>query len=240
MFEPATPLNYAGPTLLRRGRWFAVWIVLLIVTLFLIFSAASPWLNSDHHSSTREICASRLYQIGEGILMYASENGGCLPPDLRTIAEKGDLSANTFVCPASHDTPAAPGPTSRATANNIVQPGHESYIYIGAGLRFQGLPADAVIAYEPLANHGGNGMNVLFGDFHVGWLSALEATKVLKQLGSSQRLVRYPVTVPSTEALMEGGEPKDALSSCFLIVKEPNQGAQPVFVVPSSNASTKP
>jgi prepilin-type processing-associated H-X9-DG protein len=129
--------------------------------------------------------------------MYANENGGHFPDDLKMLFESEDLGTNVFVCPASHETPAAQGPTTRATANTLAQPGHISYIYIGRGFHAADVPTDAVIAYEPLSNHGADGMNVLFGDFHVEWLSAAEAATILKQVAAKRSPVRYPFTQPA-------------------------------------------
>lgn len=43
--------------------------------------------------------------------------------------------------------------------------------------------------YEPLSDHG-TGMNVLFGNAHVEWLSPAQARPLLKQVAAGVRPVR--------------------------------------------------
>jgi len=43
-----------------------------------------------------------------------------------------------------------------------------------------------VVAFEPLSNHDGRGMNVLLGDGHVEWLDAALAARVLTEIRSNQ------------------------------------------------------
>jgi prepilin-type processing-associated H-X9-DG protein len=40
-------------------------------------------------------------------------------------------------------------------------------VYVGGGLNAKTVPATAVVAYERLENHNGQGANVLYGDGHV-------------------------------------------------------------------------
>jgi prepilin-type processing-associated H-X9-DG protein len=179
-------------------RNLAVLIVILVAALFLGFTIVWPLVREANLPPKSLECARNLRQIGQGIAMYVNENGGQFPDDLKTMLEHEDLGPKVMVCPASHDTPAKEGPTSRATANNVMGPGHLSYIYIGKGLHAPELPADAVIVYEPLSNHAGQGMNVLYGDFHIEWLTAAEASGILKQVAAKRFPVRYPLTQPAT------------------------------------------
>lgn len=124
--------------------------------------------------------------------MYAQDHGGKLPNDLVTLFKTEDLSSFVFVCPSTSDVPAA-GPTTQAVMNAMKQPGTVSYIYVGKGLTSSDLTADVILAYEPPSNHGGTGMNVLFGDGHVEWLEGKLAQSVVSQGKSGQR----PASLPS-------------------------------------------
>jgi prepilin-type processing-associated H-X9-DG protein len=124
--------------------------------------------------------------------MYANENRGEYPDSLATLFTHEDFSSGVFVCPSSNDT-AASGPNTQAVATNLTAGGHLSYIYVGAGWTTATTPADAVVAYEPLTNHGGAGMNVLFGDGHVNWLNATKAQIILATAAQG----KPPVIVPS-------------------------------------------
>jgi prepilin-type processing-associated H-X9-DG protein len=44
-------------------------------------------------------------------------------------------------------------------------------------------PPGAVVAYEPLSNHG-NGMNVLYADGHVQWLDAGPGRRLMAELSA--------------------------------------------------------
>jgi prepilin-type processing-associated H-X9-DG protein len=130
--------------------------------------------------------------LGQAIQMYANNNHGKLPDDLAALRNEEDISPAVFVCPSSSDQPAS-GPTTRAVREDFAKPGHVSYLYLGGGLSiaiFQ--DRDIVLMYEPLSNHGGSGMNVLFGDGSVEWVQGPGAQKILAQVTSAQRPVKLP------------------------------------------------
>ena len=116
---------------------------------------------------------------------------------MESILASEDLSPQAFVCPSSNDMPVPTLATTQATAAGLRQPGHCSYIYLGTGLTDQMVAPDMVLAYEPLTNHGGTGMNVLFGDFHVEWLARGDAMDLLTRIKGGVRPVRYSTTQPS-------------------------------------------
>jgi hypothetical protein len=193
------PLDYAPFRPSRRRASRIIGSVILFGGLLLVISVLLPELGRPHgDQSPREKCASNMRQIGQAIAMYSNSYGGPFPDDLKTIFESEDLDTLVFVCPSSKDMPAPAGPTTQATAAGLVQPGHVSYIYLGKGLDPQTATADTVLLYEPLSNHAGNGMHVLFGDFHVDWLTAVEASTILKQVATKRFPVRYPLTQPAT------------------------------------------
>ena len=123
--------------------------------------------------------------------MYAKDHGGTFPADLGTLFREQDLTPSVFICPSSNDV-APIGPTKQAVATNLLTPGHNSYVYLGKGLTETAATGDIVILYEPLSNHANNGMNVLFGDGHVEWLTAAEAQPLLKQVVTGTWPVRLP------------------------------------------------
>lgn len=132
--------------------------------------------------------------------MYANDHGGQFPDTFMTEFENEDLTPAVFVCPSSNDLPAA-GPTTQATVANLLVPGHLSYVYLGKGLNDKTALPDMVLAYEPLSNHNNYGMNALFGDLRVEWLSAAEAQPLLNQVASQTWPVRIP---PATQPVNTG------------------------------------
>ena len=193
--EYARPTSRAG---LSRVSRRILWCAVAVVGVFIAFTVVVPLLNHRARMSPSEICRSNMRQLGVGIAMFANEHSGKFPDDLPTLFANEDLDTRVFICPATGDTPAPPAPTTQAIAVAMRQPGHCSYIYLGKGLTDKTVTTDMVLLYEPLADHGGTGMNVLFGDFHVEWMPASDAQTILNQVAARTMPVRLSTTLPTT------------------------------------------
>jgi prepilin-type processing-associated H-X9-DG protein len=147
----------------RGGRGMAIaGLVLGLVGLPL--SAISiaillPSLNRARETANRVKCASNERQIGQAILLYCNDNHGLYPPDLVTLLKTEPITASVFVCPSSNDTPAS-------SPEVLLSGGHCSYVYVGQGLT-QGADPSTIVLYEKHDAHGGDGVNMLFGDGHI-------------------------------------------------------------------------
>lgn len=132
--------------------------------------APVPLYTSAYPRAFAMKCASNMHSIGLATKIYCASHDGRYPAALAEILEE-DLVSSAFVCPATSDRPAE-GPTTREIAEQLSQPGHCSYIYVGQGL-VDPVPdaAHRVILYEQPANHEGRGVNMLFADWHVEWMS---------------------------------------------------------------------
>jgi len=191
MIEPdsqaATPLDYARPGTARRtmssGKKALIFGILGAAMLAAAIAVFHP--QPPHVESNRLWCASRLRQIGLACVMYANtQPNGEFPDSLQTMLKYTDITAEAFVCPSTSDT--------MATAAGPLSPGHVSYVYLGRGMT-NNLASSVVLAYEPLSNHADEGMNVLYGDCHVEWLTKAQALRMLQGL-------RTPATGPSTRS----------------------------------------
>lgn len=129
-------------------------------------------------------CASNLRQIGQAILLYANENDGSYPLRLEDLLLTQEIGSEVMICPASSDTKAL-GATPEQVAADLSKGGHLSYIYIGQGLNKKTVGPKTIVIYEPLTNHGGEGIHVLYGDGHVTWQDKKEATVILSKLAAS-------------------------------------------------------
>lgn len=151
-----------------------------IVLSLLSIAVLLPSLNRARETANRVKCASNLKQIGAALLLYSNENQNQYPPDLETALATQDISSDAFVCPSGNDTP-APGADAATQAKNLSAGGHLSYVYLGKGMT-NAEPPDKVVAYENPGAHGGDGMNVLFGDGHVEFLANVTVQKMLDEL----------------------------------------------------------
>jgi prepilin-type processing-associated H-X9-DG protein len=93
----------------------------------------------------RLICGTRIKSVGTAFKIYAGEHGLESADAIRFLVAQGALKAEDTICPAS-GKPFLLAPISPA--------------------RFEDVSPQDVIAYEPLAYHGGTGANILFGDGH--------------------------------------------------------------------------
>src|SRR5205807_4096460 len=126
----------------------------------------SPVPIFDYHSRAETVnrvkCMVNLREIAQALGQYAKDNGGRYPDNFRGLMLHEDIALVCFVCPASNDESAGENDKELA-ADSVLKPGHCSYIYLGKGLTTPVNPK-RIIAFEPLADHQGAGMHVLFGD----------------------------------------------------------------------------
>ncbi len=171
------PPNYLKQS--RSKGHVLVWVIGIIVGGGMLISVLLPSLCRSRETANRVKCASNLRQLGQAIALYAQDNGGQFPPSLadllaHQLASQGDLSPDVMLCPSSNDERSSATNTSeiiadlRAAETNAS--GHKhclSYVYVGQSLNAKTATDTAVVAYEPMENHDGDGTNVLFGDGHV-------------------------------------------------------------------------
>jgi prepilin-type processing-associated H-X9-DG protein len=176
------PLAYAMAPNRRRRLTVALVTVALLAAAWMV-AVLLPSLDRRPVHAPRLRCASNLRQIGQGVQIYAYEHKGAFPPDFATLLLlTEDLASEAFICPATDDT-RAEGATTQAVATSLTMGAHHlSYVYTGNGLSVKS-SADAVVAYEPLSNHG-DGMNVLYADGHVQWLTARLGRRLMAELSA--------------------------------------------------------
>lgn len=186
----------AGQTSIHSS-WKPRWTLTAATIVVLMFTAGiaavgvthqTTWLfKSDiytyggrsREAANRVKCGSHLRQIGQAMLMYANDNGGRYPDSFEHILLTQDITGEVFCCPST-GVDRAPGETPEQQAANLHK-GHCSYVYHARGLKSD-TPATRPIACELLYNHDGAGMNILFGDGHVEFVTAAEAKRLLDAL----------------------------------------------------------
>jgi Protein of unknown function (DUF3352) len=142
----------------------------------LMASIMLPSLNRARETANRVKCASNMQQIGQAILLYSNDQKGAYPPDLGTLVKTEDITAAAFICPSSGEAMPPDGMTPEQSADWVNA--HTDYIYLGAGLK-QRFDATIVVCYEKDGDHGGDGMNLLFGDGHTEFRRLADAHRVI-------------------------------------------------------------
>jgi prepilin-type processing-associated H-X9-DG protein len=190
--SPASTLDYQSPTA-RKPAGPGKWLLRIFIGGALAVGAISillPNLCKGRETSNRAKCASNLHQIGLAISMYTSDHNGVYPDSFATIMREEQITSAVFVCPSSNDE-AASGDTQADVIANMTTPHHCSYVYLGNGLTTATTKDEMVICYEPPENHGGDGMNMLFGDGHAEWIQIARAkTLIAKAQAATQPAVR--------------------------------------------------
>ena len=174
------PLDYQQAESTRMERWRAIasvtkWLAGLSVCAAMGL-AIMPHLTRTPGCDPRGKCSSNLKCIAAACIVYANTHQGHYPGSMAELLSSSGMTSAVVICPSSSDAPAAGTQAQQISAFSL--PGHCSYIYLGKGLTSDS-PSETVLAYEPLSNHGNSGMNVLFNDYHVQWMAAAEANKLI-------------------------------------------------------------
>ena len=115
--------------------------------------------------------------------IYANGSGGTFPDTLDALLLDNTLVPDMLVCPSSGHT-VAPGKTPAEQVANLAKGRYQSYVYVGKGVTLTS--GRQVLAYEPPAHHGGQGLNVLFSDGTVQFLPTATAQTAIPQLAATQ------------------------------------------------------
>jgi prepilin-type processing-associated H-X9-DG protein len=174
----------------RRETTFR--IVFGIACLIALSLAAAVLLGPVRERANRWKCRSNLSAIGQIMMLYADEHRGAFPPDLGTLAWQESATAQVFICPDSGTYAPSNLPPDHLVAWVNT---HSDYVYVAAGINqehfFDSKNQRVVLAYEKEQNHHGAGMNVLFGDGHVEWMTIDGANGQLRcPLRAGQRRIR--------------------------------------------------
>jgi len=179
----------------RSGRSITLLEGLIILSIIVVLvGILLPATTTHHPRSKRTACLSNLRQLGTAMVQYASTHNRQFPDSFETLIRSQKIDPRCFVCPMCKDTPASGATTQQLTqslgalgrpdayATAAQRPVmHVSYI-LCPGLMPRKGSSQQVLAYEPLCNHTGTGINVLFADGHVAMRSAAAATALIKSL----------------------------------------------------------
>jgi prepilin-type processing-associated H-X9-DG protein len=189
MPNPPT-IDYGSPE--RRKQITLTRLLIVVGLCSLVILVFLPIRQRVRDKPPEFYCGSRLRTIGQAIALYAADNAGHYPPDLQTVLTTQQITSDTFICPTSSDTKAvAPAQLS--------QPGHCSYIYIGADFTDKANP-DSVVAIEDPANHRLEKAAILFADGHVEFLDLPHTMQILNDLAAGRNPPSQTTTFTQSSA----------------------------------------
>ncbi|OPZ20767.1 MAG: hypothetical protein BWZ10_00613 [candidate division BRC1 bacterium ADurb.BinA364] len=139
-------------------------------------SISLPALGRARQTAKQTVSASNLHSLSVGMIMYAADNGGRLPPDLDAVV-KPYLGSNTKLLVS----PLSGRPEPRLVDGKIV--GEIDYVFVCPGIKMIEVenPAEFLMLYEHLENYDDAGTNAAFVDGHVAHLSREEFFKALEK-----------------------------------------------------------
>jgi prepilin-type processing-associated H-X9-DG protein len=172
----------------RTSKLFRVTLtcLTLMVATAVVWGAVVmvPQMNRTRAAAKRSGCLANLHRIAGAVELYAHAHGGAFPDTLGQVMVLQNLTGETFVCPGGDQTP-APGATAADRARHLHGGTHLSYHYVGRGLNRRsgsGAGSRAVVAYESPANHGNEGVHVLFADGHVAFVHEPAASQLINDV----------------------------------------------------------
>jgi prepilin-type processing-associated H-X9-DG protein len=152
--DPATSAIYAEPMLI---------------------SILLPAISRAREQANRVKSMSNLRIMGQAAMIYANEHNGKLPPDFAAMLDE-DISPSVFLNPLRNS---GPPPADRKAAREWVNEQND-YVWLGKGKTTATARPDTLIGYENYSENS-EGINVLFGDGHVEWMTLQEARQLIEK-----------------------------------------------------------
>jgi len=151
-----------------------------------------PSLNSARANARRVASMVHLKRIYDGMMLYAEDHSGRVPPDLATLMGNYCPSADIFVSPNSQRTP------PRLVDGKF--DGEIDYVYVASGNMWQyDVPDKVVVLYERPANYAGKETVVLFADGHVEEMKTPELRKALERSPKAMKAQPEASAKPSSD-----------------------------------------
>ena len=197
------PLEYDSDRHERpaRDKWLPFTLPPFVLLILMLASGLLP-SHGNRELANQIRCSYNLRQLGLAMLSYAGENGHAFPDSLPTLLLSQALDPKLFLCFSSQDSEASgSGPAEQAAA--LLNSGHCSYIYVGAGLTDACNP-NSVVAFEDPAHHRMRGGNVLYADGHVSFETLSDVVQIVAELEAGRNPPRIsPLSEKQAKALYE-------------------------------------
>lgn len=143
-------------------------------------SVLLPSLNRAREAANRIKSGSNLSQIGKAIFLASNDDrNGNYPANFGDLLDQ-EIALEIFISPRTgHENPLR---TTTMTADEMkswINEGKSDYVYLGKG-KNNAVDAEVVVAYEKPEGLA-DGINVLFGDGHVEFISTDDAARLFAE-----------------------------------------------------------
>jgi prepilin-type processing-associated H-X9-DG protein len=147
----------------------------------LMAAVMMPALNRSREAANRIKSASNLRIMGQAAFMFSNEDvrTGKFPDDFEDMLRTQDITADIFVNPRTEtELPPVPAGKTQAEALGDWVNDKSDYVWVGKG-KTNAAAADTILAYEK-PDGLEDGINVLFADGHVDFISFDSLEEVFK------------------------------------------------------------
>ena len=177
----------------------AYFLISLAFLLLLLFILAPVLYQLFHHHDHGPASGSNLRQIAQIALSYAVDHDGHYPDSFETMVQ-WDEWKDYYLTPELFASPEGPATPASDFETMFAEPGHISYVWVGAGLTVERVTGEMPLAYEGPATDYETGTLVAFVDGSVRRVKGEELRKLLSE--AEERLKRAatrPATRPATQ-----------------------------------------
>ncbi len=154
---------------------------LVLSSQFMLAGAVMPQLARARAATQQTFCSANLRSLYQAMFIHASNNAQKYPDDISVLVKAGTVRMESLICPASPVNQPFPDKADTAAVKTFLEK-HGAYVYLGTG-KTTSVERDYILAYEKLDNHKFEGVNMLFADGSVQFVSVQKAAEMLKKQG---------------------------------------------------------
>lgn len=175
-------------------------------------------------AAKQTLAASRLRTLGQAAYFYALGHKGMYPATLDEVATEASISVDTFANPRLN--PHRPRGLVSPIETAAWRAGLDGFVYVGKD-KTTATPPNEVMAYENPALVAG-GLNVLFFDGHVEFLSRQAAGQIIPLPPTEPPPVPPVIAPPMNPKVLQSMSNLSAIGEAMLYYANDNKGRTPV------------